>query len=67
MYQMYVCPLLLRNYFTYPPHRLQKRVRLPYSTIDDAVNLIKKSKNILVLSGAGISMLLAYLEVIDID
>ncbi|KAI0825782.1 SIR2-domain-containing protein [Irpex lacteus] len=35
---------------------LQKRTRLPYSTVDDAVNLIKKSQNILILSGAGISV-----------
>ncbi|KAI0705243.1 DHS-like NAD/FAD-binding domain-containing protein [Cytidiella melzeri] len=35
---------------------LQKRIRLPYNTVDDAVNLIKKSTNILILSGAGISV-----------
>ncbi|KAI0339430.1 SIR2-domain-containing protein [Trametopsis cervina] len=35
---------------------LQKRIRLPYSTIDDAVDLIKKSTNVLILSGAGISV-----------
>lgn len=35
---------------------LSKRIKLPqYNTIDDAVALIKKSKNIIVLTGAGIS------------
>jgi NAD-dependent histone deacetylase SIR2 len=35
---------------------LSKRIKLPaYNTIDDAVSLIKKSKNIIVLTGAGIS------------
>jgi NAD-dependent histone deacetylase SIR2 len=35
---------------------LSKRIKLPqYNTIDDAVDLIKKSKNIIVLTGAGIS------------
>ncbi|KAE8440895.1 hypothetical protein EG329_006341 [Mollisiaceae sp. DMI_Dod_QoI] len=35
---------------------LSKRIKLPqYNTIDDAVELIKKSKNIIVLTGAGIS------------
>ena len=35
---------------------LQKRVKLPqYNTIDDAVSLIERSKNIIVLTGAGIS------------
>ncbi|KAL8736214.1 MAG: hypothetical protein Q9166_000369 [cf. Caloplaca sp. 2 TL-2023] len=35
---------------------LSKRVKLPqYNTIDDAVDLLKKSKNIIVLTGAGIS------------
>ncbi|CAO1605066.1 NAD-dependent histone deacetylase sir2 [Xanthoria calcicola] len=35
---------------------LSKRVKLPqYNTIDDAVHLLNKSKNIIVLTGAGIS------------
>ncbi|TVY75652.1 NAD-dependent protein deacetylase hst1 [Lachnellula suecica] len=35
---------------------LSKRIKLPqYNTIEDAVDLIKKSKNIIVLTGAGIS------------
>lgn len=35
---------------------LSKRMKLPeYNTIDDAVELIKKSRNIIVLTGAGIS------------
>jgi NAD-dependent histone deacetylase SIR2 len=35
---------------------LSKRIKLPqHNTIDDAVELIKKSKNIIVLTGAGIS------------
>ncbi len=35
---------------------LSKRIKLPqYNTIDDAVDLIKKSSNIIVLTGAGIS------------
>ena len=35
---------------------LSKRIKLPqYNTIDDAVELLKKSRNIIVLSGAGIS------------
>jgi NAD-dependent histone deacetylase SIR2 len=35
---------------------LSKRIKLPqYNTIDDAVELIKRSKNIIVLTGAGIS------------
>jgi NAD-dependent histone deacetylase SIR2 len=35
---------------------LSKRIKLPqYNTIDDAVDLIKKSRNIIVLTGAGIS------------
>ena len=35
---------------------LSKRVKLPqYNTIDDAVSLLKKSKHIIVLTGAGIS------------
>ncbi|KAL9604543.1 MAG: hypothetical protein Q9219_000508 [cf. Caloplaca sp. 3 TL-2023] len=35
---------------------LTKRVKLPeYNTIDDAVELLKKSNNIIVLTGAGIS------------
>lgn len=35
---------------------LSKRIKLPqYNTIDDAVDLIKKARNIIVLTGAGIS------------
>jgi NAD-dependent histone deacetylase SIR2 len=35
---------------------LEKRIKLPdYNTIDDAVELLKNSKNIVVLTGAGIS------------
>jgi NAD-dependent histone deacetylase SIR2 len=35
---------------------LSKRVKLPiYNSVDDAVELIKKSRNIIVLTGAGIS------------
>ncbi|MCJ1223623.1 NAD-dependent histone deacetylase sir2 [Toensbergia leucococca] len=35
---------------------LSKRVKLPqYNTVDDAVSLLKNSKNIIVLTGAGIS------------
>jgi NAD-dependent histone deacetylase SIR2 len=35
---------------------LSKRIKLPqYNTVDDAVELIKKSNNIIVLTGAGIS------------
>lgn len=35
---------------------LSKRIKLPkYNTVDDAVDLIKQSKNIIVLTGAGIS------------
>jgi len=35
---------------------LSKRVKLPqYNTIDDVVSLLRKSKNIIVLTGAGIS------------
>ncbi|RDL41840.1 Uncharacterized protein BP5553_01819 [Venustampulla echinocandica] len=35
---------------------LSKRIKIPlYNTIDDAVELIKKSRNIIVLTGAGIS------------
>lgn len=35
---------------------LRKRQKLPqYNTIDDAVSLLKKSKNIMVITGAGIS------------
>ena len=34
---------------------LQKRVKLPqYNTIDDAVSLLNKSHNIIVLTGAGV-------------
>lgn len=34
---------------------LSKRAKLPqYNTIDDAVSLLKKSKNIIVLTGAGV-------------
>lgn len=36
---------------------LSKRVKLPqYSTVDDVVGLLKKSKNIIVLTGAGVSL-----------
>lgn len=36
---------------------LQKRVKLPqYNTIDDAVSLLKKSRNIIVLTGAGVCL-----------
>ena len=36
---------------------LRKRVKLPqYNTIDDAVSLLKKSRNIVVLTGAGVSL-----------
>lgn len=36
---------------------LSKRVKLPeYNTIEDAVELLKKSKNIVVLTGAGVSL-----------
>lgn len=35
---------------------LSKRVKLPdYNTVDDAVLLLRKSKNIIVLTGAGVS------------
>ncbi|KAG4424810.1 hypothetical protein IFR04_001970 [Cadophora malorum] len=35
---------------------LSKRIKLPqYNTVDDAVSLIKKARNIIVLTGAGIS------------
>jgi NAD-dependent histone deacetylase SIR2 len=35
---------------------LSKRIKLPhYNTVDDAVELIRKSRNIIVLTGAGIS------------
>ena len=35
---------------------LSKRVKLPqHNTIDDAVSLLKNSKNIIVLTGAGVS------------
>jgi len=35
---------------------LLKRAKLPqYNTIDDAVSLLTKSKNIIVLTGAGVS------------
>lgn len=38
--------------------RLQSREKLPmYNTIDDAVDLIRKSRNIMILTGAGISKL----------
>jgi hypothetical protein len=38
---------------------LSKRAKLPqYNTIDDAVSLLQKSKNIIVLTGAGVSDLL---------
>ena len=34
---------------------LSKRVKLPqYNTVEDAVSLLKKSKNIIVLTGAGV-------------
>ena len=35
---------------------LSKRVKLPqYNTVDDAVDLLKSSKNIIVITGAGVS------------
>lgn len=37
---------------------LSKRAKLPqYNTIEDAVSLLEKSKNIIVLTGAGVSLL----------
>lgn len=37
--------------------RLRRRARLPqYSTFDDALDLIRSSKRIIVLTGAGISV-----------
>ena len=60
MYQVYVitcqsaCERLVL--ITRFPRRLQKREKLPmYNTIDDAVDLIRKSRNIMILTGAGIS------------
>ena len=39
---------------------LSKRVKLPqYNTVDDAVSLLKNSKNIIVLTGAGVSLFLS--------
>lgn len=36
---------------------LSKRLKLPqYNSVDDAVSLLKKSKNIIVLTGAGVSI-----------
>ena len=41
--------------------RLESRERLlTYNTIDDVVNLIKASKRILILTGAGISQCLRF-------
>lgn len=38
---------------------LSKRVKLPqYNTIEDAVSLLKSSKNIIVLTGAGVCCLI---------
>jgi hypothetical protein len=40
-----------------------RRRKLPhYNTIDDAVRLLRESKNIIVLTGAGVSTLLRYLS-----
>lgn len=46
-------------------HRLQAREKLPvYNTVDDAVDLIKKSHNIMILTGAGISRSMSAAELI---
>lgn len=42
---------------------LSKRVKLPeYNTVDDAVHLLKRSKNIIVLTGAGVRPLYVFLH-----
>ena len=58
MYQVYApfCLVFLRGLKLTSRHRLQKREKLPlYNTVDDAVELIEKSRNIVILTGAGIS------------
>lgn len=43
---------------------LSKRAKLPqYNTIDDAVTLLKKSKNIIVLTGAGVSRIMLWARI----
>ena len=40
---------------------LEKRAKLPqYNTIEDAVALLKKSRNIIVLTGAGVWSIFLY-------
>ena len=54
--------LMLSDQYAYLPllglamqRELEKRAKLPqYNTVDDAVTLLKKSKNIIVLTGAGV-------------
>lgn len=49
---------------------LSKRAKLPqHNTIDDAVSLLKKSRNIIVLTGAGVSVLwqIFRLGLMDVD
>lgn len=46
-------PLFISDFWV---PRLQSRVRLPiYNTVDDAAELLRTRKNILILTGAGIS------------